>query len=101
MKMERRIYIILEVNCERVCVSVFTFTCDCRWVLQEQGDVCEVFQLKRKCRLLDEHGKKDQTDVLLCVGGPSPRFLLLFFFERTLGLPKPHSMKFLVSQKVL
>lgn len=35
-------------------------------------------------------GKKDHTDVLLCVVGPSPRFLLLFFFKKTLGLSKSH-----------
>lgn len=32
----------------------------------------------------NKHGKKDQTDVQPCGGGPSPGFLLLIFFKRTL-----------------
>lgn len=32
----------------------------------------------------NKHGKKDQTEVQPCGGGPSRGFLLLIFFKRTL-----------------
>lgn len=55
-------------------------------IFENLSFLIDLIESKRKFR--DKRGKMVETDVWPCVGRPSPRLLLLFFFKRNLVLSK-------------